>query len=104
MVFTKPVPKNSAQYRFTVTRAVSGCSGETSHTARSSRLSGTGFSGDCFAGAELVGTVTEATWDPSHGLSEFVPLGVPPSGGWGVEPPEGGTPNLSTDFSNTLSD
>src|SRR5436305_2097958 len=37
-VFTKPVPKNCCQNRFTATRAVSGCSGLTSQRARPRRL------------------------------------------------------------------
>src|SRR5204862_4842403 len=39
-VFTRPVPKISCQKRFTVTRAVSGFEGSTSHRARPSRLRG----------------------------------------------------------------
>jgi cysteinyl-tRNA synthetase len=37
-------------------------------------------------------------------LREIVPLGVPPSGGSPVMPPEGGTPNLTTTFSAALDD
>ena len=39
LVFTSPIPKNCCHSRFTVTRAVSGCSGEISHFAKSSRVS-----------------------------------------------------------------
>ena len=38
--FTRPMPKTSCQKRFTVTRAVSGFSGETIHCARPSRFFG----------------------------------------------------------------
>ena len=39
-VRTRPVPNNSLQKRFTVTRAVSGCSGRSSHFASPNRLCG----------------------------------------------------------------
>ena len=39
-VRTRPVPNTSCQKRFTVTRAVSGCSGRSSHSARPSRFRG----------------------------------------------------------------
>ena len=39
-VFTRPVPKISCQKRFTVTRAVSGCPGATSHCASPKRFRG----------------------------------------------------------------
>ena len=39
-VFTRPVPKISCHIRFTVTRAVSGCSSVNSHLANPSRFFG----------------------------------------------------------------
>ena len=38
LVRTRPVPNTSCQKRLTVTRAVSGCSGRSSHCAKPSRL------------------------------------------------------------------
>ena len=57
-VRTMPVPKISCQRRFTVTRAVSGFSGETSHCASPRRFggasSGIGWSAEKTAGADFL--------------------------------------------------
>src|SRR5207253_6475865 len=63
IAFTNPAPENIAQYRFTVTGAVSGFSGDTRHTARSRRFNGPagsvagfdGVGGDADADEESAG-------------------------------------------------
>ena len=78
LVFTRPVPKNCCQNRFTVTRAVSGCVGSTSQRANVSRLvtspCGSGGSTDGTPGPDRFAVLVVLTADEQPGRPRLFQL------------------------------